>query len=59
MTMATYNSLSLTSYSGHTASLWSWWVHHKLFAVKPGSDWVAAPTNLYNGGMSFRTWSMG
>jgi hypothetical protein len=55
----TYNKIALTSYSGHTATLWSWWVHHKLLAntgQQTGSDWVAVPTDLYNGGASFQTW---
>jgi hypothetical protein len=57
--VAAYNNVALTSYSGHTATLWSWWVHHKLLAntgQQSGSDWVAVPTDLYNGGASFQTW---
>jgi hypothetical protein len=57
--VARYTSVSLTSYSGHIATLWSWWVHHKLLAnteKQTGSDWVAVPTDLVNGGASFQTW---
>lgn len=57
--LATYNKVALTSYSGHTATLWSWWVHHKVLAntgQQTGSDWVAVPTDAYNGGASFQTW---
>jgi hypothetical protein len=55
---AVFSKVRLTSYSGHTASLWSWWVHHKLLAntgQQSGSDWVAAPTDLKSGGTSFQT----
>jgi hypothetical protein len=57
--VAAYNHVGLTSYSGHTATLWSWWVHHKLLAnteQQTNSDWVAVPTDLFNGGASFQTW---
>ncbi len=57
--IASYNDVALTSYSGHTATLWSWWVHHKLLAnteQQSGSDWVAVPTNLSNSGASFSTY---
>jgi hypothetical protein len=50
---------TLTTYSGHVSSLWSWWVHHKLLAnteQQSGSDWVAIPTDLTNGGASFQSW---
>ena len=56
--VAVFSKVSLTSFSGHTASLWSWWVHHKLLAntgQQSGSDWVAAPTDLGSGGTSFQT----
>jgi hypothetical protein len=56
---AVYSDVSLTSYSGHTATLWSWWVHHALLAnteQQSGSDWVARPTDLADGGASFQTW---
>ena len=56
--IAAYNDVSLRSYSGHTATLWSWWVHHKLLAntgQQSGSDWVAVPAGLSNGGASFQT----
>ncbi len=26
--VAAYSNVQLTTYSGHTSSLWSWWVHH-------------------------------
>jgi hypothetical protein len=58
MKIAAYNNVSLTTYSGHAATLWSWWVHHKLLAntgQQSGSDWVAVPTDLSNGGASFQT----
>ncbi len=57
--VAAYNNVTLTSYNGHTATLWSWWVHHKLLAntgQQSGSDWVAVPAGLFNGGASFQTW---
>jgi hypothetical protein len=57
--IATYNTVYLTTYSGHTSTLWSWWVRHKLLAntgQQTSSDWVAVPTDLYNGGASFQTW---
>jgi hypothetical protein len=57
--IATYNHVDLTSNSGHEATLWSWWVHHKLLAntgQQSGSDWVAVPAGLSNGGASFQTW---
>ena len=53
--IAAYNNVRLTSYSGHTATLWSWWVHHKLLAFQSSGDLVAAPSNLTNGGADFRT----
>jgi len=56
--VAAYNNVALTTYSGHTSTLWSWWVHHKLLAnteQQSGSDWVAIPTDLANGGASFQT----
>jgi hypothetical protein len=57
--IATYDHVDLTSYGGHKATLWSWWVHHKLLAntgQQSGSDWVAVPADLSNGGASFQTW---
>jgi hypothetical protein len=57
--IAAYNHVSLTSYSGYTATLWSWWVHHKLLAntdQQTETDWIAVPTDLHNGGASFQTW---
>jgi hypothetical protein len=59
MKVAVYNHVDLTSYSGHTATLRSWWVHHKLLAnteQQSGSDWVAVPADLFNNGASFQTW---
>jgi hypothetical protein len=56
--IAVYNSVRLTSYSGHNATLVSWWVNHPLLAntgQQSGSDWVAVPSNLYNSGASFQT----
>ena len=56
---AAYTSVALTSYSGHTATLWSWWTHHKLEAnteQQSSSDWVAVPNDLSNGGASFSTY---
>jgi hypothetical protein len=57
--VAAYSNVQLTSYSGHTATLWSWWTHHKLLAnteQQSGSDWVAIPADLTNGGANFQTW---
>lgn len=53
--IAAYNHVRLISYSGHTATLWSWWVHHKLLAFQSSGDLVAAPGNLQNGGADFQT----
>ena len=56
---AAFSNVSLTTYSGHTSSLWSWWVHHKLLVntgQQSGSDWVAIPADLTNGGANFQTW---
>jgi hypothetical protein len=56
--VAAYTNVDLTSYSGHTASLSSWWVHHKLLAntgQQSGSDWVAIPGDLYHAGASLQT----
>jgi hypothetical protein len=55
--IAAYNDVALRSASGHTATLWSWWVHHKLLAntgQQSGSDWVAVPGDLSDGGASFQ-----
>ena len=57
--IAAYSNVGLTTYSGRQSSLWSWWVHHKLLAnteQQSGSDWVAIPTDLTNGGGNFQTW---
>jgi hypothetical protein len=57
--IAAFSNAALTTYSGHTSTLWSWWVHHKLLANTEqqfGSDWVAIPTDLTNGGANFQTW---
>jgi hypothetical protein len=56
--IAVYSKASLITYSNHHSSLWSWWVHHKLLAntgQQSGSDWVAIPTDLTNGGANFQT----
>jgi hypothetical protein len=50
--------VDLTGYSGHTASLSSWWVHHQLLAntgQQSGRDRVASPGGLHAGGASFQT----
>jgi hypothetical protein len=54
--IAGYFGVKLTSYSGHTDGLSSWWVHHKLLAQPSGRDLVAIPHNLTNRGHDFRTW---
>jgi hypothetical protein len=57
--VAAYTHVDLTTYSGRTTSLWSWWVHHKLLAnteQQSGGDWVAVPAGLFSGGASFQTW---
>jgi hypothetical protein len=57
--VAVYSRVALTTYSGHTSTLWSWWVHHQLLAntgQQSGSDWVAIPADLTHGGASFQTW---
>jgi hypothetical protein len=57
--IAVYNNARLVSYSGHAATLTSWWVNHQLeantAAQSQSGDWVAIPTNLYNSGASFQT----
>ena len=56
---ATYTGVGLTTYSGHTATLWSWWTHHKLLAntgQQSSADWVAVPNDLSSGGASFSTY---
>jgi hypothetical protein len=56
--IAAFSNVGLTTYSGHTSTLWSWWVHHKLLAntgQQSGSDWVAIPTDLTSGGANFQT----
>lgn len=53
---AQYHNVRLTSYSGHTATLQSWWANHKLVAKPSGRAQVAAPHDLYDGGASFQTW---
>ena len=57
--VASYSNVQLTTYSGHTSSLWSWWVHHPLLAntgQQSGSDWVAVPASLSSFGSSFSTY---
>jgi hypothetical protein len=56
---AAYSNATLVTYSGHTSSLRSWWVHHPLLAnteQQSGSDWVAVPTSLSSFGSSFSTY---
>jgi hypothetical protein len=57
--IAVYNNARLVSYSGHAATLESWWVNHPLEANTEAQsetgDWVAIPTTLYNSGASFQT----
>jgi hypothetical protein len=57
--IAVYNSVLLTTYSGHISTLRSWWVHHHLLANTDqnsiSGDWVAIPTDLFNSGASFVT----
>lgn len=57
--VAAYSNVHLITYSGHTSSLWAWWVHHPLLAntgQQSGSDWVAVPTSLSSIGSSFATY---
>ncbi|HEY3953790.1 MAG TPA: hypothetical protein VGM53_10465 [Streptosporangiaceae bacterium] len=57
--VAVFSKVSLTTYSGHTSSMWTWWVHHALLAnteQQSSSDWVSVPSNLYNGGANFQTY---
>jgi len=53
---AKYTQVRLTSYSGHTDDLSSWWMRHKLLAQPHSRGLVAIPHNLYNGGEDFQTW---
>jgi hypothetical protein len=57
--IAVYNNARLVSYSGHAATLDSWWVNHALEAntgaQSETGDWVAIPSNLANSGASFAT----
>lgn len=56
---AVFSKVSLTTYSGHTSTMWSWWVHHALLAnteQQSSSDWVSVPSNLYNSGANFQTY---
>ena len=57
--VAAFSNAQLITYSGHTSSFWSWWVHHPLLAntgQQSGSDWVAVPTSLSASGSSFSTY---
>jgi hypothetical protein len=57
--VAVFSKVSLTTYSGHTSTMWTWWVHHALLAdteQQSSSDWVSVPSNLYNGGANFQTY---
>lgn len=57
--LAAYQEVELTSYRGRTATLsWLWWKHAKLITQPSGSDVVAVPHDLANGGASFQTWLM-
>ena len=56
--VAAYSDVTLTSYTGHTATLSSWWANHRLLAntgQQSGSDWVAVPSGLSYGGAYFQT----
>ena len=53
---AGYFGVKLTSYSGHTATLVSWWVRHPLHAWPAGRAPVATSGNLSNSGASFQSW---
>jgi len=57
--IAVYNDARLASYSGHIATLESWWVNHALEAntgaQSDAGDWVAIPSDLANNGASFAT----
>ncbi len=57
--VAAFSNVQLITYSGHSSSLWSWWVHHPLLAntgQQSGSDWVAAPASLSSFGSAFSTY---
>jgi hypothetical protein len=57
--VAAFSNAQLGTYSGHSSSLWSWWVHHPLLAntgQQSGSDWVAVPASLSSLGSSFSTY---
>ena len=57
--VAAFSNARLSTYSGHSSSLWSWWVHHPLLAnagQQSGSDWVAVPGSLSSFGSSFSTY---
>jgi hypothetical protein len=53
---AAYTQVRLTSYSGHTDGLSSWWMRHKLLAQPYSRGLVAIPHNLTSKGHDFRTW---
>jgi hypothetical protein len=51
--VAAFSGATLITYSGHTSSLVSWWVHHPLLAntgQQSDSDWVAVPASLSSSG---------
>jgi hypothetical protein len=57
--IAAFSGVNLETYSEQSSTLWSWWTHHKLLAnteQQSGSDWVAIPADLTNGGANFQTW---
>jgi hypothetical protein len=51
--LAAFTGTSLTSYSGHTASLLSWWTASQVKMTGPGSVVEAAPSGLDSTGASF------
>lgn len=51
--LAAFTGTSLTSYSGHTASLLSWWTASRVEMTGPGSVVEAAPSGLNSTGADF------
>lgn len=51
--LAAFTGTSLTSYSGHTASLLSWWTASRVKMTGPGSVVEAAPSGLNSTGANF------
>ena len=56
MKLAVYTEVSLTSYSGHTDDLSSWWMRHKLLDHPYGRRLIATPHDLTNSGANFQIW---